>query len=115
MRLLHLWRLSQQHGRAPAPAPAAAAPAKAGLPAIASYALPLDALHQIASTAGLQWITPMPTRSQPCKRPLRPSPKPVHVPRERQPVVQIDQGPLILVETRKDLTDLVLPFERESA
>jgi ribonuclease E len=30
-------------------------------------------------------------------------PKPVHVPRERPPLVSIDAGPLVLVETRKDL------------
>ena len=98
-----------------APAPAAAAPAKAGLPAIASYALPLDALHQIASTAGLQWINSDADKIAAVQAAIAAEPKPVHVPRERQPVVQIDQGPLILVETRKDLTDLVLPFERESA
>jgi ribonuclease E len=27
----------------------------------------------------------------------------VHVPRERPPLVSIDAGPLVLVETRKDL------------
>ncbi len=98
-----------------APAPVAAEPAKAGLPAIASYALPLDALHQIASTAGLQWINSDADKIAAVQAAIAAEPKPVHVPRERQPVVQIDQGPLILVETRKDLTDLVLPFERESA
>ena len=30
-------------------------------------------------------------------------PKPVHVPRERPPLVILDEGPLVLVETRKDL------------
>ena len=38
-------------------------------------------------------------------------PKPIHVPRERPPAVQIDQGPLILVETRRDLRNMELPFE----
>jgi len=98
-----------------APAPVAAEPAKAGLPAIASYSLPLDALHQIASTAGLQWINSDADKIAAVQAAIAAEPKPVHVPRERQPVVQIDQGPLILVETRKDLTDLVLPFERETA
>ena len=37
-------------------------------------------------------------------------PKPVRIPRERPPVVVLDEGPLILVETRKDLRDLNLPF-----
>jgi ribonuclease E len=36
----------------------------------------------------------------------------VHVPREPKPVVLLDEGPLVLVETRKDLREMVLPFER---
>jgi len=39
----------------------------------------------------------------------------VHVPRERPPVVQLDEGPLILVETRRDLAELKLPFESAEA
>jgi hypothetical protein len=39
------------------------------------------------------------------------APKPVHVPRERKPIVVPDDGPLVLVETRKDLSQLKLPFE----
>ena len=38
-------------------------------------------------------------------------PKPAHVPREIKPVVAIDEGPLVLVETRKDLSQFKLPFE----
>ncbi len=38
-------------------------------------------------------------------------PVPVRVPRERKPLVVIDEGPLVLVETRKDLSQLKLPFE----
>jgi ribonuclease E len=34
----------------------------------------------------------------------------VHVPRERPPAVVVDEGPLVLVETRKDLRSLELPF-----
>ena len=40
-------------------------------------------------------------------------PAPVHVPRERKPLVVVDEGPLILVETRKDLSQVQLPFERQ--
>ena len=35
----------------------------------------------------------------------------MHVPRERKPPVQLDDGPLVLVETRKDLSQIKLPFE----
>jgi ribonuclease E len=41
-------------------------------------------------------------------------PKPVHVPRERPPLVALDEGPLVLVETRKDLSQLDLPFDRRN-
>ena len=39
-------------------------------------------------------------------------PKPVHVPRVPRPRVVIDEGPLVLVETRKDLSQMKLPFEQ---
>lgn len=38
-------------------------------------------------------------------------PQPVRVPRERKPLVRVDEGPLVLVETRRDLATLTLPFE----
>jgi ribonuclease E len=38
-------------------------------------------------------------------------PKPVHVPREPNPPVVLDEGPLVLVETRRDLSQMKLPFE----
>jgi ribonuclease E len=37
----------------------------------------------------------------------------VHVPRLPRPRVLIDDGPLVLVETRKDLSQLKLPFEQQ--
>ena len=40
-------------------------------------------------------------------------PRPVHVPRVPRPPVVIDEGPLVLVETRKDLSQMKLPFEQQ--
>jgi ribonuclease E len=37
-------------------------------------------------------------------------PQPIRVPRERPPAVVLDEGPLVLVETRKDLKQLNVPF-----
>jgi ribonuclease E len=37
----------------------------------------------------------------------------VHVPREPKPVIKMDDGPLVLVETRKDLRSMPLPFETQ--
>ena len=41
-------------------------------------------------------------------------PKPVHVPRVRAAAVVEEEGPLVLVETRKDLRNLNLPFDQVS-
>ena len=32
----------------------------------------------------------------------------------KTPLVVLDEGPLVLVETRKDLRDMKLPFERQT-
>ncbi|MEN9543493.1 MAG: ribonuclease, partial [Pseudomonadota bacterium] len=40
-------------------------------------------------------------------------PKPVHVPREIKAVLAADEGPLVLVETRKNLAQIKLPFETQ--
>jgi ribonuclease E len=39
----------------------------------------------------------------------------VRVPRERPPAVVLDEGPLVLVETRRDLAAMKLPFEGTSS
>jgi len=41
-------------------------------------------------------------------------PQPIHVPREPKPLPVLDEGPLVLVETRKDLRQVTLPFEPQS-
>jgi ribonuclease E len=38
-------------------------------------------------------------------------PEPVHVPRQPRPIAVRDEGPLVLVETRKDLSQYKLPFD----
>ena len=42
-------------------------------------------------------------------RSVEPAPAPLG--REPAPVIVIDEGPLVLVETRKDLSQVKLPFE----
>ncbi|MFE1570554.1 Rne/Rng family ribonuclease [Comamonas odontotermitis] len=96
------------------PAPAAEPAASQGLPRIASYTLPLEQLNTIAAQAGLQWVNSDTDKVAAVQAAIAAEPKPVHVPRERPPVVMLDEGPLVLVETRKDLAAMVLPFERES-
>ena len=79
------------------------------------YALPLAQLHQIAEGAGLLWVNSDADKIAATQAAIAAQPKPVHVPRERKPVVLVDEGPLVLVETRKDLSQMKLPFEVASA
>jgi 16S rRNA processing protein RimM len=39
----------------------------------------------------------------------------LHVPRERPPVVVMDEGPLILVETKRDLGQMPMPFDNSAS
>ena len=75
------------------------------------YVLPLDDLQRIAEASGLQWVNSDADKIRAAQEAIASEPKPVHAPRERKPMALIDQGPLVLVETRKDLSQLKLPFE----
>ncbi|HET8695011.1 MAG TPA: hypothetical protein VFM33_10125, partial [Aquabacterium sp.] len=76
--------------------------------------LPIDDLKQIATVAGLEWVNSDAEKIRQAQEAIANEPKPVHVPRERKPVSVMDEGPLILVETRKDLSQITLPFERQA-
>lgn len=104
---------------APAPAvaaPVAAAPAPAaGLPRVQAFTLPLGELQQVAESSGLQWVNSDAAKIAAVQAAIAAEPKPIHVPRERPPVVVVDEGPLVLVETRRDLSAMKLPFEQPPA
>ena len=72
-------------------------------------------MQQIAQNAGLQWVGSDAEKIAAVQAAIAAEPRPVHVPRERPPVVVLDDGPLVLVETRRDLSDLPLPFEQPPA
>ncbi|MDI1350292.1 Rne/Rng family ribonuclease [Aquabacterium sp.] len=99
---------------APAPAVAVAEPTPVAAVKAAPFVLPMDELTAIAQTAGLQWVNSDAERIRQVKEAIAQEPKPVHVPRERKPVVVVDEGPLVLVETRKDLAQVTLPFEHKA-
>ncbi len=93
-------------------APTSAPPAaRAAMPIIQSYTLPVDTLVAVAQGAQLEWVQSNPERVAQVQAAIAAEPKPVHVPRERPPLVVVDEGPLILVETRKDLGQMKMPFE----
>ncbi|RZL96560.1 MAG: ribonuclease E/G, partial [Variovorax sp.] len=102
------------------PAAVAAAPSlapssgRASLPKVVPFELPLAQLAQIAEGSGLHWVNSDADRIAQAQAAIAAEPSPVHVPRDRPAAVVLDEGPLVLVETRKDLASVVLPFERST-
>ena len=109
--------------QAPAAAPAAhaavqalvvpepvAAPA-AAMPKLQPFVLPLAELAQVAQSSGLSWVNSDAQKIAAVQAAIAQQPKAIHVPRERPPVLQMNAGPLILVETKRDLRNMTLPFE----
>jgi len=93
------------------PKASAPAPSTRVLPQVASYDLPLQDLSQVASASGLQWVNSNTSRIAETQAAMAAEPRPVHVPRERPPVVAVQVSPLMLVETKRDLRNMTLPFE----
>ncbi|NQW81764.1 MAG: ribonuclease E/G, partial [Polaromonas sp.] len=101
---------------APAPQMASApAPTARALPQVASYDLPLQDLAQVASASGLQWVNSNTSKIAETQAAMAAEPRPAHVPRERAPVVAVQASPLVLVETKRDLSTMTLPFEDAAA
>ncbi len=98
-----------------APAVAAAVAASTALPKVQSYDLPMQDLVQVAQGAGLQWVNSDAGKIAEAKAAMAAEVKPVHVPRERLAVVVSTEAPLVLVETKRDLRDTPLPFEKPTA
>jgi ribonuclease E len=73
------------------------------MPRIQSFTLPVAEMQAVAQGSGLEWVNSNPERIAAVQAAIAAEPKPVHVPRERPPLVILDEGPLVLVETRKDL------------
>ena len=102
--------------QAPAPvviaAPAVVEPVVAS--AAAPFVLETTALAAVAESAGLQWVNSDADKMRSAQEAMANEPKPVHVARAIKPAAVIDEGPLMLVETRKDLSQVTLPFESEA-
>lgn len=111
-------------GPAPAQAPVMSAAPAAIVPAASAtvalveptpiatpYLLPTDTLAAIASDAGLQWVNSDVEKIRAAQEAMANEPKPIHVPRQPKPRAVLDDGPLVLVETKKDLSQVRLPFD----
>ncbi len=93
----------------PAPAPV---PEPQGMPKVQPYSLSVNELQAVAASSGLEWVNSDAEKVAQVQAAIAAEPAPVHVPREPKPPVALDEGPLVLVETRKDLRDMTLPFEQ---
>jgi ribonuclease E len=77
--------------------------ARASMPKVQHFSLSLPELQAIAQSSGLEWVNSDAARIAAVQAAIAAEPKPVHVPRERPAPVVLDEGPLVLVETRKEL------------
>jgi ribonuclease E len=83
-------------------------------PAVPAFDLPVGDLASLAQSAGLQWVQSDTARVAQAREAIANEPQPARPPRERQASVVVDDGPLVLVETRKDLSQLKLPFDPQA-
>jgi ribonuclease E len=86
-------------------------PAQVSTAAATSYALPLDSLVAVAESAGLQWVNSDAAKIEAAQAAMAATAEPIRVPRDIPAVAAVDDGPLVLVETKKDLSQVKLPFE----
>jgi len=98
----------------PAANTATASPA-ARMPLIGRYELPIGSLQGVAHSSGLEWVNSNPERIAQVQAAIAAEPRPAHVPRERAPAMVLDEGPLILVETKRDLGQMHMPFDNNAS
>jgi ribonuclease E len=77
--------------------------ARASMPKVQHFSLSLPELQAIAQSSGLEWVNSDAARIATVQAAISAEPKPLHIPRERPAPVVLDEGPLVLVETRKEL------------
>ncbi|MHB8948896.1 MAG: Rne/Rng family ribonuclease [Rhodoferax sp.] len=97
----------------PVSAPVAPDSTPTAMPALEQFELPLGELVQVAQSSGLNWVNSNPEKIAAVQAAIAAEPKPIHVPRERPAVVKIGGEPLVLVETKRDLRNMTLPFEEK--
>ena len=115
-------RSSPHDAQTTEPTPAVSAPAdnpppsakRVRMPAVEAFTLPLPDLQKVVQASGLEWINSNPERIAQVQAAIAAEPRPIHVPRERPPAVVIDEGPLVLVETKRDLKQMSMPFDSGS-
>jgi len=71
----------------------------------------MQSLVQVAQSSGLQWVNSDIGKIAEAQAAMAAEVKPAHVPRKRPAIVVSSESPLVLVETKRDLRDMKLPFE----
>ncbi len=92
---------------------AAAAPVAVGMPKLQAFALPLSELTQVAQSSGLDWVATDQNKVAAIQAAIAAEAKPAHVPRVRAERAQVEANPLVMVETKRDLRAMTLPFEEK--
>ena len=80
------------------------------MPAVSAFVLPLENLQTVAQSSGLQWVNSDPQKIAAVQAAIAAEAAAVHVPRERPAPVVLDDAPLVLVETKRDLGQMQLPI-----
>jgi ribonuclease E len=80
------------------------------MPAVSAFELPVDNLVSVAQSSGLQWVNSDPQKIAAVQAAIAAEPAPAHVPRQRPAPVVLDDAPLVLVETKRDLGQMQLPI-----
>lgn len=80
-------------------------------PQIAPSIFPIEELQALTRSANLIWVHSDSDKVRDAQALIAALPRPIHIPRAPRPPSIIDEGPLVLVETRKDLSQLRMPFD----
>ncbi len=100
--------------QAPVAAEVAPAAVTSGMPKLQSFALPMAELAQVAQNSGLNWVNSDAAKIAAVQASIAAEPKPVRVPRERPVVAKAEAAPLVMIETKRDLREMTLPFEEKA-
>jgi ribonuclease E len=80
------------------------------MPKVGHFELPTASLAEMTHASQLEWVQSDPLKVQATQERMAQEPKAIRPVRVRPPAVILDQGPLVLVETKRDLSQLNLPF-----
>ena len=97
------------------PRPAPAISALVDMPKLQPFTLPVSELAELALSSGLVWVNSDADKVATVQSAFAAEPKPVHQLRNRPSPKPQDDRPLILVETKRDLRNITLPFESSNS